>query len=197
MSDAEDWDLMLEKIRNPEATRYEISCRMAAQRRDAERQSAVPAERDVTTTVEPVGPIIDPSPRVPVPSVRPESTHVASTAPVVAATDPMDALIAALEAATDDAERASLLAAASERTRRMLRVRLAYLRLIAETDRDIEIRRCRLAEFTASLDAAPDDDARLAVISAADPKFLAEWRWHGTATDDIRRKRYLQAVGAT
>ncbi len=201
MSDAEDWDLMLEKIRNPEATRYEISCRLAAQRRDAERRSAVPAERDVTATIEPitvpadlaVSAVPDLSPRVP---VHPESTHVA-------ATDPVDVLIAALDGAADDDSRAALLAAAPEAVRRKLRVRLTYRRFIEEADRDIEIRRRRVAEFTAALEAvntgntATDDDARLEIVRSADPTFLAEWRWAATATPDIWRKRYMQVIGAS
>jgi hypothetical protein len=191
-----DEDVLLDMaIRFPEATRYEISCRLAERRRDAERQSAVPA------TIAPVEPITvpadlavpdapDSSLRVPMPAAHPESTHVA-------AIDPVDALIAALDAATDDAERAALLAAAPEATRRKLRVRLTYRRFIEEADRDIEIRRRKVAEFTAALEAATDDDARLEIVRSADPKFLAEWRWAATATPDIRRKRYIQAIGAS
>jgi hypothetical protein len=103
----------------------------------------------------------------------------------------VDALVAVLDAATDDTERATLLAAASEGMRRKLRVRLGYLRFIEETDRKVQDDRRRYAGFTEALEAAPDDAARLAIVRPTDPKFLAEWRWHQTATEDSRRKRYL------
>lgn len=102
-----------------------------------------------------------------------------------------DVLLDGIEGAVDDAERATLLAAAPEATRRQLRVRLQYRRFIEVTDREGEAMRRKLVEFTAVLEAATDDAARLAIIGGADPKFLAEWRWCSTATADIRRKRYL------
>jgi hypothetical protein len=108
----------------------------------------------------------------------------------------VDALLDALRNATDDAERATLLDAAPEGMRRKLRVRLDYRRFMEGTEREVEAARRTFVEFTESLDVATDDTARLSIVRAADRKFLAEWNWHQTATDDSRRKRYLQAVRA-
>jgi hypothetical protein len=70
-------------------------------------------------------------------------------------------------------------------------VRLVYQRFIAESNREVEAETRKLAEFSESLEAAGDDAARLSIILAADPKFLAEWRWRQTATTEDWRKRYL------
>jgi hypothetical protein len=103
----------------------------------------------------------------------------------------VDALVDALDNATDDTERATLLAATPEGMRRLLRVRLVYRRFIEATERKVKDDSRRRAEFTEALEAAPDDAARLSIVRAAGPAFLAEWRWAATATDDSRRKRYL------
>jgi hypothetical protein len=112
--------------------------------------------------------------------------------------DPAVVLSDALEAARDDGERAALLVAAPQQVRDRLSALLTYRRFVSGADAPDPD--APFAELTRALDAAPDDNARLAVITAArqDPKrgsaFLREWRWRRTATSDGWRKRYLAEV---
>jgi hypothetical protein len=74
-------------------------------------------------------------------------------------------------------------------------VLVSYHRHKAEVDAAIAAETAALAEFSRKLDAAPDDDARLAIIAATDPTLVAEWRWRLTATVDDWRRRYLHLAG--
>ena len=103
-------------------------------------------------------------------------------------------LLAALDAATCDAERSALIAAAPLAVLDALRATLAYRTLIDGTAREMQEEATAQAAFTRSLQAAPDDAARLAIIRATAPAFVAEYQWVQRATSDRWMKRYLQMI---
>jgi hypothetical protein len=67
--------------------------------------------------------------------------------------------------------------------------------MIGDCAREVEAQDKSHAAFSAALDACISDDARVAVIRAAPPEFLAEWSWRQSATDDSWVKRYLALTG--
>lgn len=113
----------------------------------------------------------------------------------------VDALLAALDAAKDDAERAALIDAAPPQVRKRLNAALVYRRVIYGTPAEAAAERA-YGEFTERLTAAVDDAARVRLIDAAradpqrGPAWLAEWSWRRTATSDEVMKRYFAALGA-
>jgi hypothetical protein len=109
-------------------------------------------------------------------------------------------LLAALNAAPDDAARLALLSAAPRKAREQLKAELIYRSVIDGAAADVARQRAAFDKFSRELDAAPDDDARLRIIAAvqADPKrgpeWLAEYSWQRTATVEDWRKRYVATV---
>jgi len=112
-----------------------------------------------------------------------------------------DPVVAALEAAPDDTERAKLIAALTLEERRQLKAELMYRKWKADSEAACEAERAACNAFTARLEAAGNDAERTVIIGAASadpargPKFLAEWRWHRTATYDDYLRRYMQLCG--
>ena len=106
----------------------------------------------------------------------------------------VDTLLAALDAAPDDATRAVVIAAAPLATLDALAATLAYRAFMAGTTRQLAADDAARAAFTRSLQAAPDDAARLAIIRATAPAFVAEYQWVQRATSDRWMKRYLQMI---
>lgn len=105
--------------------------------------------------------------------------------------DPVAVLGAALDAAVDDAARATLLAAAPPKVREQLWARSTYYKFMADTAASVAADLRAFAALDAALSAAPDDAARRVILSAADPHFVAKWREHRTTTEDSARRRYL------
>lgn len=111
-----------------------------------------------------------------------------------------DRLVAALDAAPDDAARAALLAGCPKNLLAQLNAALVYRRFIAESDAAVAAEKAAFEAFTTELDAQPDDAARLLIIEAArrDPQrgaaWLAEWHWQRTATTQDWCERYLAMV---
>jgi hypothetical protein len=114
-----------------------------------------------------------------------------------------DKLLAALDAARDDAERLALLNAVPRKVREELAAELCYRKFIADTAAAVAAERAALAAFSRELDEAPDDSARLRVIATAQadpgrgPAFVTEWSWQRNATEDDWRRRYLAAANGT
>lgn len=121
--------------------------------------------------------------------------RVASAPEAVAPADPVTLLLQALDAATDDAARERLLQAAPYELRTALDSYLTYRAFIGDCGREVEAQRKSFSVFTASLDACVSDDARVVVIGAAPPAFLAEWSWRQSASDESWTKRYLALTG--
>jgi hypothetical protein len=108
----------------------------------------------------------------------------------------LETLLAALNNAQDDTERAALLAASPPAVVRGVHARLAYRRLVAESDAVIARQDAPDAEFSRRLAVAADDAARLALIRAAKAEFLRGWRERRAATESTWRRRYLERIGA-
>ena len=106
----------------------------------------------------------------------------------------VDALLLALDAATSDAERAAVVAATSSAVLDQLHAALTYRAFIAATDRELAADEAARAAFTRSLQDAPTDAARLAIIRSTPPAFVAEWSWVQRATPERWQKRYLQLI---
>jgi hypothetical protein len=103
-------------------------------------------------------------------------------------------LLQQLESATDNAERAALLGAASPQELTRLRGELAYRALMAEASAAL----AAFDTFTEALASAPDDEARLKVIAEAEAEhgadWLAGWAWWCTATPIEASARYQDLV---
>jgi hypothetical protein len=111
-----------------------------------------------------------------------------------------DRLLSALDAAPNDAARAALLAGCSPSQLAQLNALLAYLQMQADVAERCAAEKAAFEAFSAELDAAPDDAARLQIIDAArsDPQrgagFVSEWAWRRTATVADWSDRYLALV---
>lgn len=174
-----DWTAMNEAMRFPERMLYVDERRVVAEQ----------------TRSEPVATAHRAAPSVPERASASAliATHVASATPL----DPVVTLLAALDVAPDDEARAALLAAASDETRSQLANVLAYRRFIADVARAAENDERKRSDFTRLLDAAVDDATRVAIIRAADPAMVAEWRWRASATEESWKRRYMALVGVT
>jgi hypothetical protein len=112
-----------------------------------------------------------------------------------------DALLAALDVASDDEARAALVANCPKKLLEQLHAALFYRKFIADSAAAVAAERAAFAAFTSELDAAPDDAARLHIIEAArrDPEggeaFVAEWTWRRTATEADWAARYFAMLG--
>lgn len=169
-----DWSDMAEWLKRPATFEYNLEQRRKVEVALAARNAA---EAAATATV-----------AVPVVPTEP----VVVVAPPV---DPVTALEAALAAAADDTERARLLAAASPKTRELLWARSTYRKLRVDTDAAIAAERAAHVEFSARLDLAEDDAARLAIIRSEPPEFVQRWRFARADTEAAARRRYLAAAG--
>jgi ATPase subunit of ABC transporter with duplicated ATPase domains len=106
----------------------------------------------------------------------------------------VDTLLAALDGATCDDERAVLIAGASFAVLDQLRATLTYRTFMAQTAADAVDEAAAQAAFTRSLQDAADDQARLAIIRATDPRFVGEWQWQQRARPEDFRKRYMAMI---
>jgi hypothetical protein len=192
-----DWSALYNAQRFPEQMLY-----VAEQQRKAEKPAAsapsnvtLPAERLVPTVVLPQKRHSAPDDAKRSEPAR--SVPMLATCAVGLHADPVETLLAALDAAHDDDARATLLAAAPQEVREQLAHTLAYRRFIADVARELENDERKRSDFMRLLDAAVDDAARRALITATDPKFLAEWRWRARATEDAWLRRYMALVGVT
>lgn len=186
-----DWAALYEVQRFPERTLY------VAEQCKQPVAAVVPAASSALVATVPAvqrGPTERASTRERSVTRAPNPTaHLASATPP----DPATTLLAALDTAVDDKARATLLAAASDETRSQLAHTLAYRRFIVDVARATVDDERKLAEFSRALDVAADDVARVAVIRAADPAMVAEWRWRAKATEESWLRRYMAAVGVT
>jgi hypothetical protein len=110
-------------------------------------------------------------------------------------------LVAELDSAPDDAARAALLEDRSPELLEKLHAVLWYRKFIDEVSEKGAAEERAFEAFTAQLDAATDDDARLKIIEAAhhDPQrgqeFVSEWSWRRTASTQDCLQRYLAMLG--
>jgi hypothetical protein len=110
-------------------------------------------------------------------------------------------LLAALDAAPDDAARIALLGAAPRRVRETLQSELIYRKVMTDSSGECAAEAAAYAAFTRALDDAACDMARMAIIEAAErdpqrgPAWLAEWNWRRTATTEDWARRYFAAIG--
>jgi len=119
----------------------------------------------VDTVDEPASPAAEPA-SDPLPP-QPVSPHVAP--PV----SPGDLLLAALDACSDDAQRAPLLAAASADAREQLPAALAYREMSTLAGRNPP-----LGALVAALDSSADESTRAALLAATPPALLVELAEH-------------------
>jgi hypothetical protein len=111
-----------------------------------------------------------------------------------------DDLLARLDGAPDAAARQALIAGRPQGLLEELRAALVYRKSKADVAEHLAAERAAFEAFTAELDAAPDDDARLQLIEAArrDPQrgaaFVSEWAWQRTASTDDWMNRYLAMI---
>jgi hypothetical protein len=104
-----------------------------------------------------------------------------------------DRLLTALDAAADDSARATVMAGCSPELLEEVHAHLVYRQMEAAGEEE----RAAFDRFTAELDAAPDDDARLRLIEAAradpqrGPTFVQEWTWTRGATTQDHANRYM------
>ena len=109
------------------------------------------------------------------------------------------ALLDALDAAQDDAQRRALFEAAPRTTRQALSALLTY-RKVMDVGPTIEAAQTAFDAFSLDLDGAANDDERARLIEGAarDPprghEWLAEWSWRRTATVEHWQRRYLQSA---
>jgi hypothetical protein len=109
----------------------------------------------------------------------PEESAPAHVAPQPApprpppAVSPGDALLAALDACSDDGRRAALLAAASLQARQQLPATLAYRQMSTLAGRNP-----RLGALVAALDSCADESARAALLAITSPALLVELAEH-------------------
>jgi hypothetical protein len=112
-----------------------------------------------------------------------------------------DSLLAALDAAPDNAARAALLAGRHPRVLEELNAALVYRKLNADVEASLAAQRVAFTAFEAELDAAADDAARLKVIEAArsdpqrGPGFVSEWTWQRSASATDWAQRYMAMLG--
>lgn len=183
-----DWSLLAEWSAHPERVEYRLKMQRlveaaAAAAREQPAAAAAVASSDASTVAAPGAPDV---------ASVPASSVVAVSKPLhELATE----LSAALDAAADDAERAALMSAASPQVREHLWARSTYLKLWRETDAEGDAEQEAFRALSTLLDVAKDDAARRAILSAADPQFVARWREHRTDTQDAARRRYLARMG--
>jgi hypothetical protein len=116
------------------------------------------------------------------------STPLPSAVPRI---DPVDTLLAALDAAPNDLERGYLLASASADVREGLSGALAYRALVVPPPN------VALASLVAALDSAADDTHRAAVLSAASRELraaLADFLWWRRVPVGDAQQRYLDLI---
>jgi hypothetical protein len=124
----------------------------------------------------------------------PAQTHVLARSPpatAIALVSPVDALLAALDAAADDVQRAALLAAASVDVREGLFGALAYRALVAP------LPNVALDTLVAALDSAADDAQRAALLTAASRELraaLADHLWWCRVPVSDGQQRYLDMI---
>lgn len=184
-----DWAAMNEAMRFPERMLYVDERRVVAEQTRSDPVAIVP--RAAPSMPVPTVQQLVPAERAPASALI--ATHVATATPL----DTVATLHAALDGAPDDEARAALLAAASDETRSQLANVLAYRRFIADVARAAENDERKREDFTRLLDAAVDDATRVAIIRAADPAMVAEWRWRASATEESWKRRYMALVGVT
>jgi hypothetical protein len=120
----------------------------------------------------------------------------AAGAPMSAA----DTLLEQLDAAPGDNARAVLLAGSSPDLLAELNATLAYRKFVADIAERCAAEEAAFAAFTAELDGASDDAARVQLIEAArsDPQrgaaWLAEWHWQRTASVEDWSRRYVEML---
>ena|SRR5258707_2337310 len=102
--------------------------------------------------------------------------------PVMRSVSPADLLLAALDACSDDAQRAALLAGASAEARRQLPAALVYREMSTLTGRNAP-----LGALVSALDGATDESARAALLAATPPALLVELAEHLRTPPDIER----------
>jgi hypothetical protein len=119
---------------------------------------------------------------------RPPQMLFSPPAPSAPYIDPVDKLLAALDAATDDAQCGALLAAASITLREGLAGALAH-RAMVSPQPDVA-----LDALMTGLDSAVDDTERAALLSAATRELraaLADRLWWRNISADVAQERYL------
>lgn len=148
--------------------------------------TALPASAEPPAVLPAAEDDYDAAPAVPV------QTHVParSTPPAPAAVlvSPVDTLLAALDAAADDVQRAALLAASSITVRDELAAALAHREMLAPPPH---------AALMAALDRAADDAQRAALLSAASRELraeLAEALWSRRMPVADAQQRYLDMI---
>jgi hypothetical protein len=112
-------------------------------------------------------------------------------APEAVRINPVDTLLAALDAATDDVERSMLLASASADVREALSGALAYRAMVAPPPSVV------LDALMAGLDSAADDTQRAALLSAASRELraaLADLLWWRRVPVSDGQQRYLDMI---
>lgn len=140
--------------------------------RMAQPAAADDADEPASTAAEP--PASDPLPSCTSPAPPPAVT-------------PGDLLLAALDACSDDAQRAALLAAASLQAREQLPAALAYRALSTLAGRNPP-----LGALVAALDGAADETARAALLAATPPALLVELAEHlRRSTCEVIAQRYM------
>lgn len=113
---------------------------------------------------------------------------VIDSPPTVLLPRPVDVLLAALDAADNDPQRAALLAAAPATVREELAGALTYRQMVTPP------RNAALDTLVATLDGAADDAQRAALLSGASPTLraaLADRLWWRNATPDDAQEKYL------
>src|SRR5690242_18634581 len=113
-----------------------------------------------------------------------------------------DDLLAALDAAPDDAARAALLAGRSPAELEQLQAALVYRQFHVDVGAAVAAELAAKQRFSVELDAAATDEARLRIIEAAQadpqrgPSWVARWKWERTADLAERTRHFVAALGA-
>lgn len=108
----------------------------------------------------------------------------------------IETVLAAIDAARSEADRRALLAGCTPAVLEKLHAVFVYRQMHNEVD----VIRAQHNAFTAEMDAAPDEAARLRAVDGAmaDPargrEFLAEWAWCRRATPDDHADRYRRML---
>lgn len=131
-------------------------------------------------------------PASPAPTAEPPALYVpeadarVSVPPTVT---PGDALLAALDACSDDAQRAALLSAASVQAREQMRTALLYREMCTLAGRNPP-----LGALVAALDCT-DESGRAALLLATQPALLVELAEHlGHGTCEEITERYMEML---
>lgn len=190
-SEGINWGRLAEWAANPARYEYqaELQQKIQAALAAREQQQAAAASSDASPA-----PATEHNAPASAPSIATAPSLPRAVATPKSVPELVTALAAALDAVTNDAERTALLAAAPRQVREQLNARLTYLKLIRDSEAEIAAERGAYAAFSACLDLAEDDAARLAIIRSAAPAFVAKWREHITDTQESARRRYLQAA---